>query len=348
MAELERINKKVNDMAEMISYNTSKGSFARDIISSVAIEMVKEEDDYSKQLDKRLLDTATDENLDIVGADKAFVRNEPVKASGEVKITGVNGSVIKKGYIVINSLSSSEYEILEDKTINNISTTVKILCLKAGKNGNAEIGQINKFKEEYNGLSKVENTEVINNGRDLESDEEFRNRILEHIQKPRISWNKYVLQDKVLEVKGVKQSHCISRINGAGTVKIVITEQDKDTVSEELKKKVKDYIELEIISDVNITVEGIINKEVELSITCILNKDFNDDSAKVKLKEVLNNYFLENIFKDKIYYYDIVEVIQHSGCIDKLSDVTISGAKNDIVLNEDKLLKVNNIILKSL
>ena len=34
MAELERINKKVEDMAEMISYNTSKGSFARDIISS--------------------------------------------------------------------------------------------------------------------------------------------------------------------------------------------------------------------------------------------------------------------------------------------------------------------------
>ena len=345
MAEQERINKKVEDMAEMISYNTSKGSFARDIISSVAIEMVKEEDDYSKQLDKRLLDTAAGEDLDIVGADKTFTRKEPVKASGEVKITGVNGTTIKKGYIVINSLTSAEYEILEEKTITNISTTVSILCLTSGIIGNAEIGQIDKFKEEYPGLSKVENLEKISNGNDIESDEQFRNRMLEYIKKPRISWNKYALEDKALEVIGVKQAHCIPRWNGAGTAKIIITEQDKDTVSEELKTKVKNYIELEVISDVNLTVEGIIIQKIEISINCILNKDYNDDSAKLKLKEVLNNYFSENIFKDKIYYYDIVEVIQHSGCVSKLSDVTIAGAKNDIVLNEDKVLRVNNITL---
>ena len=66
-------------MAEMISYNTSKGSFARDIITSCAIEMVKEEDDYSEQLDKRLIDTATGTDLDVSCADKAITRRRSCK-----------------------------------------------------------------------------------------------------------------------------------------------------------------------------------------------------------------------------------------------------------------------------
>lgn len=348
MTEQERINKKIEDMAEMISYNTSTGSFARDIITSCAIEMVKEEDDYSEQLDKRLLDTATGTDLDIAGADKALVRKEAVKATGQVKITGVNGSIIKKGYIVINSSTATEYEILEEKTIENISTTVKIQCTKVGIVGNCEVGQINKFGEEYTGLSKVENLENITNGKDTETDEEFRTRALNYIQKPRISWNQYVFEDKAKEVEGVEHSHCIPRFNGAGTVKLVITQKDMETVSEELKKKVKNYIDLEIISDIELTVEGVEINRVDIVVKGTISSDFNEEATKTKLTESLNNFFFENLFKQKIYYFDIVEVIQHAGCITKIGDVTVAGNRNDIELNENKLCKINTIIINPL
>ena len=348
MTEQERINKKIEDMIEMISYNTSKGSFARDIITSCAIEMVKEEDDYGNQLNIRLLDSATGTDLDIAGADKALTRREAIKATGNVKITGVNGSLIKKGYIVINSSTATEYEILEEKTIENISTIVKIQCRKSGKIGNCEVGQINKFGEEYTGLSRVENLENITNGKDTETDDEFRTRALDYIRKPRISWNKYVFEDKAKEVEGVEHTHCIPRNNGKGTAKIIITQKNSETVSEELKEKVKNYIDLEIISDINITVEGVEINKLDIVITGTISSDFNEEAAKTKLQEVLNNFFFENLFKKKIYYFDIVEVIQHSGCITKIGDVTVGGSKNDIVLNENKLCKVNNITLKPL
>lgn len=347
MTEKEkRVLKKIEDMSEIISYNTSKGSFARDIISSVAIEMVKEEDDYANQLNIRLLDTATGTDLDIAGADKALTRREAVKATGEVKITGVNGSIIKKGYIVINSSNAVEYEILEEKTIENISTNVKIQCFKAGKIGNCEIGQINKFGEEYTGLSKVENLKNITNGKDRETDEEFRIRALDYIRKPRISWNRYVFEDKAKEVEGVEHSHCIPRANGVGTVKLIITQKDNEVVSEELKKKVKDYIDLEIISDINLTVEGVEVNKIDIVITGTISSDFNEEAAKTRLKEVLNNFFFENLFKEKIYYFDIVEAIQHAGCITKIGDVMVAGNRNDIVLNENKLCKVGNLTIK--
>lgn len=349
MTELEeRINKKVEDMAESVSYNTSKGSFARDIIMSCAIEMAKEEDDYLSQLDKRLIDTATGTDLDISCADKAIARREAIKATGTVKITGANGSTIKKGYIVINSSTATEYEILEEKTIENISTIVKIQCTKAGKIGNCEVGQINKFSQEYNGLSKVENLENITNGKDIETDEELRERTLEYIRKPRISWNKYVFEDKAKEVEGVDRAYCMPRPAGAGTVKVIITQKDTETVSEELKNKVKQYIDLEIISDIDLTIEGVEINNIDLSIKGTISSDFNEEAAKTKLIEALNNFFFDNLFKSKIYYFDIIEVIQHAGCISKIGDVTVAGTKDDIVITENKLCKVNNITINPL
>ena len=344
----ERINKKVNDMAGMISYNTSTGSFARDIITSVAIEMVKEEDDYSEQLDKRLIDTATGTDLDISCADKALDRLQATKSTGQVKITGVNGSVIKKGYIVINSSTATEYEVLEEKTIENISTTVKIQCLTAGTVGNCEVGQINKFAEEYAGLSKVENLENITNGTDIETDDNFRKRALDYIRKPRMSWNQYVFEDKAKEVQGVEHSHCIPRWNGAGTVKVVITEQGKEEVSSELKEKVKNYIDLEVISDIDLTVEGVEINRVDVVIKGTISSDFNEEAAKTTLTNKLNDFFFENLLVEIIYYFDIVEIIQHASCISKIGDITVAGNRNDIELNETKLCKIDSITINPL
>lgn len=344
----ERINKKVEDMTESISYNTSSGSFARDMVTSVAIELVTEEDNYEGQLNTRLVDTATGTDLDICGADKALVRREAVKATGQVKITGVNGSLIKKGYIVINSSTATEYEIIEEKTIENISTTVKIQCRKAGKVGNCEVGQINKFGEEYTGLSRVENLENILNGKDTETDEEFRKRIEDYIQKPRISWNQYVFEDKAKEVTGVENAHCIPRWQGAGTVRLIITEKDKEVVSEATKNKVKTHIENEVISDITLTVEGVEINNVDIVMKATISSDFNEEAAITRLTEELNEFFFNNLFQQKIYYFDIIETIQHAGCITKIGDVTVSGSRNDIELNENKLCKVNSITINSL
>lgn len=344
----ERINKKVEDMAESISYNTSAGSFARDIVTSVAIELVTEEDNFESQLDTRLIDTAKGNDLDICGADKALIRQEAVKATGQVKITGVNGSIIKKGYIVINSSTATEYEILEEKTIENISTIVNIQCRKAGIIGNCEVGQINKFGEEYTGLSKVENLENILTGRDIETDEEFRKRTEDYIQKPRISWNQYVFEDKAKEIVGVENAHCIPRWKGAGTVRLIITEKDEEVASEEIKTKVKNYIENEVISDIQLTVEGVEITNVDIVIKGTISSDFNEEAAKTKLIEKLNEFFFNNLFNEKIYYFDIVETIQHAGCITKLGDVAVLGSRNDIELNENKLCKVNVITINSL
>lgn len=341
----ERIKEKVTNMSEYISYNMTRGSFANDICTSVAIEIIKEEDDYKEQLNGRMLQYAIGENLDIAATDKGFSRLPARKATGIVKITGTNGTTIKAGYIVVNSNNSCEYKVLEDKVIQNISANVEVECTKAGTIGNCKVGQINQFAKEYPGLSKVENEVEFDSGKDIESDESLRERVLERIRYPRMSWNKYVFEDVAKQVDKVVLAHCIPRANGAGTVKIIITEEGQETAQEELIEKVKNYIEATIISDITVTVEAVVVKNVDVVLKATISGDFNEEAAKDRIKSELNNFFDKNIFKDKLNYFDLVEVVQHSGCVLQIKDLTFDGTKNDIQLDENKLCKVNNLTL---
>lgn len=339
----ERVQEKIKNMSETMEYNTAKGSFGRDIIAAVGIELVKEEDDFEEKLNTRLINYATGNDLDICGADKAFTRNSPVYAVGEVKITGENGSIIKKGYKVVNSSKNIEYEIVEEKVILNIFTTVKVKCLKNGTQGNCDPGQINKFAEEYPGLVKVENLEPITNGADLETDEEYKARINDYIQKPRISWNQYVFEDEAKVIAEVDKAKCIPRYNGPGTVKIIITEKENLVATEEIRQKVKNYIDNKIISNIDITVDAVEILDVNIKLKAEINSDFNLEAAKEKLKTTLDDFFFENLFKEKILYFDIAEKIQHAGCIYKINSLQVNDGMGDLILNTSKFCKIKNI-----
>ena len=339
----ERVTEKTRNMVEKIDYNTAVGSFARDIVSSVAIELVKGEDDYEDKIDSKNIFNAIGTDLDTEAADAGERRKPATNATGQITITGVNGSLIKKGYKVLNSSNNIEYEILEDRTINNFSTKVQVRCITAGTVGNAEIGTINSFVEVYQGLTKVENEIAITNGKDVESDEELRARIIDLIQKPRISWNTYVFEDTVKEIEEVDKVKCVGRARGKGTIDIIITQKSRDTVEEKLKAEVLKYIDFKIISDIDINVIGAEIKIIDISVTGELSSDFDLESADIKLKELINEYLFNQIFKERISYFDLVEVIQHSGCFEHLENVTLNGVKDDLIADVTKLYRISNI-----
>ena len=110
----------------------------------------------------------------------------------------------------------------------------------------------------------------------------------------------------------------------------------------------KNYIDLEIISDIDLTVEGVEINRVDIVVKGTISSDFHEEAAKTTLTEKLNNFFFENLFQEKIFYFDIVETIQHAGCITKIGDITVAGSRNDIELNENKLCKVNTITINPL
>ena len=339
----EKINEITERMASRISFNTEIGSFARDILRAVAVEMAMEENLYSDDLNTRFIDTATGIDLDMCVRDKGKQRIEAISATGEVKIIGANGTVIKKGTIVTSS--SNEYRTIEEKEIVNVSTFVKVEAVQPGEKGNCEVGEITKFKEDYIGLTSVTNLTKISGGRNQETDDELKARVSRYIQYPPISWNQYYFEDKAKEIAEVDKVKCIPCWNGRGTVRLIVTEKTNPIATEEVKNKIKNLIDNEIISDINLTVDSVVINDIALDFEAELNTDYLESEAKEEIKAALNEFLFKNIFKERILYFEIASIINNCKSIEKLSDLKINGIKDDLVIEPDKLCRVNTITI---
>lgn len=337
------VNEITERMCGDITYNTSVGSFARDILRSVAIEMASETEDFDNQLNTRLIDTATGVNLEICGNDKGKIIIEATYAVGTVKMTGINGTVIPEGILLINNTNNVIYQTIEEKEITNVSTTVMVIATAAGKIGNCSAGQINTFKEIYQGLTAVTNETEITGAIDKETDDEYRSRLLNYIQNPQISWNKYVFEEEAKVIKEIDKSKCIPI--GGGEVKLIITQKDSVIATDEVKTKVYNYIDNKILSDINLIVDSVEIFDIQLSIEAVINQDYNNENSKDELTEALNKFFFNKVFETKILYFDIANQILNCKSIDKLSDLKINGIKDDLLLNENQLAVIKTMTI---
>lgn len=341
--DVNKTNEITERMASRISFNTEIGSFTRDIIRAVAVEMAEEENLYTNDLNTRFIDTAKGIDLDMCAKDKYKNRIMSTPATGEVKIIGANGTLIKKGTIVISS--QNEYRIIEEKEILNVSTIVKVEAVVPGTKGNCEVGEINRFKEDYIGLGSVTNLNKITGGRDEETDEELRSRLLKYIQNPVISWNRYYFEEKAKEISEVDRVRCIPCWNGRGTVRLIITEKQHQVATSEVKQQVLNLIEDEIISDIVLTVDSVTINNIRLEFEAEINSDYLEQDAKEEIKKNLNDYFFKNLFQERFLYFEIASIINQCKSIDKLSDLKINGIKDDLIVTSDKLCVIEDITI---
>lgn len=329
-------------------YGTSEGSYTRDIvINPMSIELDGLLEKLNKTIDRRFSGTATGQELDVIVADDGIKRDKAKKATGLAKVTGLNGSEIKKGYLFSRS-DGVTYVVLESKQIANLETSVKIECSSSGVIGNCGIGEINKFIENYPGLTGVINDFEIIDGKDIESDESLLSRRNDRISHPATSWNQWWYRDEALKVEGIGIAHCVPRHNGAGTVKVIIANENIEPTSAKLIAEVKKFIDNQFINDIQLSVETIAYKDINLVINATLNSDFDITAAKNKIAKELEGYYKAALFKtDKIYYSYIQEVLTHSLALYNVKDLKVNNLKENIDISPNQLARtlVGSIIL---
>lgn len=340
-----------NRMVSNISkyFSTEEGTYTKDIvINPIAIELKNTSDKVAETMSKRFSGDAKGHDLDIICQDDGIYRISPIKATGKVKISGLNGYSIRKGMKLVRK-DSVTYTVLEDKEIVNISTIVSVECDVPGTTGNCSIGDITKFSMNYPGLNHVTNEEPITNAKDSESDEKLHERRNMQISSPATSWNEHWFKNEALKIKTVGIASCIPRYNGAGTVKIIIGTKEFEPSSTSDCQKVLTYLEEQFINDINISVVPLKKIKLDIVIDVILSSDFDSDSAKNLIIENLNSYFKAALFKTNILYYSyVLEVLTHCKAINTVKNVIINGSKENIVINNDELafIDLTSVTLK--
>lgn len=230
------------------------GGFAYDFTMPTAIE----KDDIVNYYLVRVLmlmfpDWAWGEWLDLHGSrrDVNVTRKPANQASGKVTITGTPGVTLTAGFLVCTAArgdtASIMYSLDEDVTIpESGSIEVQVTAVEAGQIGNVAAGAITIMASPVSGIKSINNDNEITGGTEIESDDDYRERILEAIRSKGASYigndADYIRWAK--EVNGIGTCIVVSGNDylGPGTVKLALVDSNGKPANDKLCKAVYDHI----------------------------------------------------------------------------------------------------------
>ena len=302
------------------NYDTAVGSFFYDLLYPVAEQMRLRLDTAEAVSDNAFASTAVGEYLDRKAAEQGLSRNSATYAKGILTVTGSAGSIILTGAKFASEdvlYSADEAVTIPDTGFADVSAT----CVIAGSAGNADAGKICRFPISYPGLTAVTNKAAFTGGYDAEDDNDLRERYFEKVSRPNASGNKYDYISWAKAVPGVGDVQVIPLWNGAGTVKVVITDSDNMPCGSELVNAVSAYIEEHRPIGAKVTVVS----ANTLAVTVSAAVSYDDkDTALAEITAAVREY-LSSITDGIIRYSRIGAAV--IGC-DGVSDYDILKVNN--------------------
>ena len=341
----EEIKQRVLNNTD-INVDKREGSFLNDMASPLSYELAKF---YIEQQD--LVNMAFVKNgyfnyLDAKCEEYGISRKQGTKAVGEVIFTGENGTLISNGTMLF--VDDLYFVVLNDAIIVENQAELVVEALEVGKQYNLLANTKLTLTEPINGVNDIYVKSNFENGTDIESDEDLRERFFTTIKKSYTSGNVAHYEMWTLEVNGTGACKVYPLKNGNGTVEIVITNSDMLGASSELIENVKANIEEKRPIGASVTVVSATEKAINVSATIRLIKGYDIEEVKAEFATKLTQYLKEIAFKDT--YISIARLgnllLDTTGVFD-YADFKVNGVNSNIILSDTDVPKVGELSLVS-
>ncbi len=262
--------------------------------------------------------TAAGEWLDRHGAQRGVTRREAAHAKGNITFSRYLPMsfdlVIPKGTVCSTTGEAPvEFETLEDGVLTAGSLTVSVpaQAVVGGPSGNAAAGYINTLVTALTGVNYVNNTAAFTGGREAESDEEYRARILRAYGDPPSGSNAAYYREIALAWPGVTAAGVSPRANGANTVKVYVwgdgAAPSADVISglqEELSKRRE--------VGVTVTVQAATTRTFNIGMSVEYRPGTDSARAQADIQTAVRAYFAGMKVGDPVYLADLRRVASNA------------------------------------
>lgn len=181
--------------------------------------------------------------------------------------------------------------------------------------------------------------------KEAESDESFRSRLLEKIQKPVLGGNEnhYVYWGK--QVPGVGNVRCVGCWDGPGTVKVVVLSDTGGVPGDSVLQAVREHIAPLRPIGADVTVTAASPLQITVDATVDITPGTNLDDVETAIYGALNDYLTGIAYTDKltVSYHKIGELMFHIDGIDNVVSYTINGADDSITLTTDQFAALQEV-----
>ncbi len=310
--------------------------------------------------------TATGNFLDMKGEADGVDRKKGEYAVHKIRIIGTQGTEIQVGRTI--STKSDEYNKSIDFIIQRSVgigsdgyVDVEAECTEIGEKGNVEIGTITVLTKSIQGITSLQNIEIITKGVDKEDDESYRQRIIENGRYPGVSANQYHYKKWAKEIEGIKYCKVFplwdksNGNNGNGTVKLVLADEFNMPVTEEKRKEVKNHVDPypegtgsgQAPVGATVTVISCVKKLINIDAQVSLYDGYVLSEVKKQYEINLKEYFAQMSLEEtkKVSYARVVNKLLTTEGVDEYSDPIINGSTANIILDDDEVASVGSISL---
>lgn len=226
------------DPADPSFQDTTPGGWWYDWSQPILLEMERGYDTMGTDMVAAMLPAfAWGDYLDEHGLTVNVERKDAAAASGSVTISGDDGTIIAVGAQVATTQTDPAadpvvFETTQAGTISGGSVTLPIVAVDAGSTGNVAAGQINVLLSGIAGVSAVSNASATTGGADVETDDQFRERVLLEWQAAHGGGTIGDYEKFALDFEGVGFVKVIPLVDGPGTVGVIITDASNKPLSQ--------------------------------------------------------------------------------------------------------------------
>lgn len=276
-----------------------EGSIIYDAIAPAAMMCAEQSLAMANLIKQTYIRTAQGEFLDYRAVEHGTTRNEATNTEVRAIFQDQDGKPISNVAVGDRFSSIGEQPIFYTVTKINDDLSGEMVAEEAGTEPNSYLGQIQPVTAN-DALYWAEIKEITVPARDAEVDDHLRARLLQSDNWLAYGGNIADYMDMIDKITEVGAAQIYPVWNGAGTVKLVIVDNDYQPASDTLIKKVKDRIDPEDQEaqgyglapiDHRVTVVAPEKVNVDIKSTVTLGGEANIDAVTAKIKESLAEYF---------------------------------------------------------
>ena len=316
-----------------------EGSILNTFASANAMSLAKAYIEMGDILSLGFIEDTFDNYLDKRVSEFGVYRKKGTKATGQIKVTGDEGTVISNGTTFL--CNDLKFVMLNDVVIGEEDDICYVEAEEVGYKYNLSPNSIFTLIEPINGVKTLTNETAFKNGVDIETDEELRKRFIKVVNNPSTSGNKNHYEEWALEVNGVGRAIVYPLWDGNGTVKVMIVGNDNKPVLEEVITNCKLHIEENMPIGCQLTVITPTNLDITIVANIELKEGYDKEEIKQEFEAKINEY-LKSVTTE-LTYSKVYGLLANILGVEDITSLTINGGTQNIAIAEDKIINITSI-----
>lgn len=318
-----------------------EGSVLNTFASGNSMSLAKAYIDMGDIISLGFIEDTFDTYLDKRVNEFGVYRKEGSKATGQIKVTGKEGTVLENGTsFLCNDL---KFIMLNDVTIGELDDICHVEAEEVGYKYNLSSNNVFTLTEPINGVETLTNEADFKNGVDVESDDDLRARFIKVVNNPSASGNKSHYEEWALEVNGVGRAIPYPLWDGNGTVKVMIVGNDNKPVDEEIINNCKLHIEKNMPIGCQLTVTTPTSLNVSIVASVELKEGYEISEIKEEFETKLNEYL--KTITNELTYSKVYGILVNLLGVGDITSLTINNNTSNITIAEDKIINISVVEL---